>query len=275
METKPRPNAQDAANRRIYHRPGVEHQYSGRTLNVSEGVTLLKYQSVFARRNVLDIGVGTGRTTGYLAPLARRYVAIDYSPVMVAEMRAKMPGVPVMLCDVRDLSAFQDREFDFVFGSSCVLDALPPEGRIQALNEIHRVLRIGGTLIFSSHNRRVRPELRTPHIAWSRNPVDSAAQMVRLARKLWRKARLSRSQTEEPDYAIYCDEDHDYACLHYYIDQQSQREQLARHGFRVVDVIDTEGQVLDSKEFAPNSSWLMYVATCVQQAAQAGLDKAA
>ena len=37
-----------------------------------------------------DIGVGAGRTTHHLQPVAKRYEAVDYSPVMVRFMQRLM-----------------------------------------------------------------------------------------------------------------------------------------------------------------------------------------
>ena len=63
---------QDAVNRRVYHAAGVDLKYDSWDLNRCEVVTLLKYQPAFAGRDVLDLGVGPGRTAMYLTPLARR-----------------------------------------------------------------------------------------------------------------------------------------------------------------------------------------------------------
>ena len=43
--------------------------------------------------DVLDLGIGAGRTTSILAPIARSYVGSDYSPGMVAAARAAHPDV--------------------------------------------------------------------------------------------------------------------------------------------------------------------------------------
>jgi len=80
------------------------------------------YQPAFAGRGVLDLGVGTERTTRYLAPLARTNVCVDSSPPMVDDVHAHFPGISVYLADMRNLSAFGDGAFDFVFAACNLID---------------------------------------------------------------------------------------------------------------------------------------------------------
>ncbi len=61
---------QDAVNRRVYHATGVTRYYGDEKFETSEVTALLRYQTAFVGRDVLDIGVGTGRTSRCLATLA-------------------------------------------------------------------------------------------------------------------------------------------------------------------------------------------------------------
>lgn len=251
---------QDEVNRRVYHAPGVDRQYTSWTLTRAETATLLKYQSAFAGRDVLDLGVGTGRTSIYLAPLAKRYEAIDYSPVMVERMRSNLPGISVRLADMRELTAFQNGCFDFVFGPNNVIDAVSHEDRLRVLAEAHRVLRPGGFFIFSSHHRLYGKALSGPRIGRSRNPATQAMKVFGWVVQLFNHMRIRQLRRFEEEFALLNDEGHDYACLHYYIDQGHQRQQLTRTGFSVVDVLDRDGSSLNEDEPATDSPWLMYVA---------------
>lgn len=251
---------QDSINKVVYHRKGVERSYTNRALNVAESMALLKYRDHFANHAVLDIGVGTGRTTLYLHPLASKYVAIDYSPVMIDYMHATMPQVPAFLCDARDLSQFSDGEFDFILASNNVIDALAHEDRLRCLQEISRVLKPGGMFMFSSHNRDLQPSLRKPHIVWSRNPVDSAIRVRNWLQLMANRARIEKHQREETEYALYSDSGHDYCCIHYYIDQRNQRAQLQSFKFSVLEVINPHGEQLQPADRDTNSHWLMYIA---------------
>jgi SAM-dependent methyltransferase len=251
---------QDEVNKRVYHARGVERSYKTWELTRAEAATLLKYQAAFAGRDVLDLGVGTGRTSVYLAPLARRYEGIDYSPVMVDHMRSNLPAISVRVGDLRDLEPFSDGSFDFVFGPNNVLDAVSHDDRLRSLAEVSRVLRPGGLFVFSSHHRMYRYALSGPRLRWSGNPARQAVQTLRWTVQVFNHLRFGRMRREEDDFALLNDEGHDYACLHYYIDQRHQRQQLTGAGFTVIDVLDRDGQSVREADDAVDSPWLMYVA---------------
>ncbi len=194
---------------RVYHRPGVEREYRSDTLTRVEAIILLKYQAAFAGRDVLDIGVGTGRTSIYLAPLARRYEGVEYSPVMVEYLRVHQPQLAVRLADMRDLSAFTDATFDFVFGTSNVIDAVGEDGRRQTLREFARVLRPGGMLVFSSHNRHYARALEGPRLAPSHSLARLALNALRLPRQWRNHARLRAQREVHAEHALLDDPGHD------------------------------------------------------------------
>jgi SAM-dependent methyltransferase len=250
---------QDEVNRRVYHARGVHRSYQSWTLTRAETLTLLKYQSAFANRDVLDLGAGTGRTSIYLAPLARRYEAIDYSPIMVEKMRSNFPEISVRLADLRDLP-FDDESFDVVFGPNNVLDAVSHDDRLRGLAEAHRVLRPGGLLIFSSHHRQYNKALSGPRMHWNRNPATQAMLVLRWIFQIVNHMRIGPLRKIEKEFALLNDEGHDYACLHYYIDKHNQLRQLTRAGFTTVEVLDCDGQRLNQTDEASHSPWLMYVA---------------
>src|SRR3954452_23043546 len=58
----------------------------------------------WARGDVLDIGVGGGRTTGLRAPGARSCVALDLSPEMLALARRRHPRTELRLGDAVGLT---------------------------------------------------------------------------------------------------------------------------------------------------------------------------
>ncbi len=252
-------DSQDAVNARVYHHADIEQKYRARTLMRFEAAAMLKYQPAFAQKDVLDIGVGTGRTSIYLAPLARRYEGVDYSPVMIRGMRAAMPEVSVRLADMRDLSDFEDASFDFVFAPNNVIDAVGHDDRLRVLREFHRLLRAAGMLMFSSHNRQYEDALGGPKLELSLNPIHELVLVVDWLRQMANHQRVKRLRVFEADYALLNDEGHGYACLHYYIGQTQQRQQLAAQGYEVLDVFDHEGHSLALDAAATRSAQLMYV----------------
>lgn len=251
---------QTDVNRTVYESPRVYRRYLGQGLTPSETACLLKYQSEISGRDVLDIGVGAGRTTYYLAPLASRYEAVDYSSVMVRYMKEAMPHVSVQQADFRDLSVFGDHSFHFVFAPNNVIDALSHEGRLQALRESARVLRPHGLLSFSSHNLNYKKAYSRPHLNWSSNPMRLAYRCFEYALSWTNYLRLSSLRRTTPEYALLNDRGHYYACLHYYAARSIVTSQLARVGLKVIAVFDTLGRVLpDCSDDSDNPS-LLYVA---------------
>ena len=104
---------------------------------------------------ILDLGVGGGRTSSYLASRASRYVGVDYAAAMVKACRAKFPELEFEVADAADLTAFPDASFDVVvFAFNGVDYVVPDECRRSCFAHIHRVLKTKGVLIFSSHNPR-------------------------------------------------------------------------------------------------------------------------
>jgi ubiquinone/menaquinone biosynthesis C-methylase UbiE len=80
-----------ARNRDIYRNPEtVSHYISYARLEPSELHIFDKY--VQSGTDILDIGVGGGRTTPYLSRKAGRYLAIDYSEQMISACRQQFPG---------------------------------------------------------------------------------------------------------------------------------------------------------------------------------------
>ena len=253
------PGAQDRISRSVYHAPDIARHYQSRSLTAAETAALLKYQAAFAGRDVLDLGVGTGRTTWYLQPLARRYLGVDYSPGMVESFRAALPGIDVRQADIRDLSELESGSFDFVLGSCNVIDALSHFDRLLALRGLRRLLRSGGLLVFSSHNRAVPAAFGGPRLQRSRNPVTQAQHVLVYLKRLVNHARFRRLRRSEPEYALLHDAAHDYSLLHYYVDRETQRKQLERAGLRLLDVFAASGRAAGAEEIDTESSSLLYV----------------
>lgn len=104
---------------------------------------------------ILDLGVGAGRTTPFLAPSAKAYVGFDYAPHMVAACRDRFPQYRFEVGDAADLSRFEDNSFDVVVFALSGIDYLRSDAaRRSCLQHCSRVLRSGGRMILSVHNVR-------------------------------------------------------------------------------------------------------------------------
>jgi ubiquinone/menaquinone biosynthesis C-methylase UbiE len=124
---------------------------------------------------ILDVGVGGGRTSEFLARDASRYVGIDYAAEMIETCRSKYPQWEYFVDSATDLSRFQCGSFDAVVMSYNTLDdVIFDSDRWRCLKECHRVLRNRGLFVFSSHNPRaifVRPH-------WQRRRDDAYRQVA-------------------------------------------------------------------------------------------------
>jgi SAM-dependent methyltransferase len=254
-------SVQSALSFRVYHDPGVVKAYGPWPyLSIMESMALLKYQPAFVGGDVLDLGVGTGRTTLFLEPLARRYEGLDFSPVMVDYVRRQMPRVSVHLGDIRDLSAFGNASFDFVFGPNNVISAVSHSDRLRTIAEAHRVLRGDGLFVFSSHNLGYRDAHAGPRLRLQRNPVSMARNVVAFGRSLVNDARIRHHRFVGEAYELINDEGHEFGLLHYYVRRAVADAQLQEAGFRLLDVIDPSGRFLAAAEPDDHAPFLLYVA---------------
>ena len=158
-------------NLQTYDAPEVAAHYASLSyLTACERMLFETYIPPGSR--ILDLGVGGGRTTPYLAKRASRYVGVDYAASMVQACRTKFPELEFAVADAANLSAFSDASFDVVvFAFNGIDYVLPEQSRRLCFGHIHRVLRAGGVVIFSSHNARA--VLTRPH--WNRERLRRIA----------------------------------------------------------------------------------------------------
>jgi SAM-dependent methyltransferase len=251
---------QDAINRRVYHARGVHRKYMDVTLDPAEVTAIIARRPSFHCGEVLEMGVGTGRATRHLARFARRYVGIDYSPTMVAHARRALPDADVRLIDMRDLGAFGDESFDCVFALCNLLDAVSHADRQTVLRETHRVLRGGGTFIFSSHNRRYHRAGEQPKLELARDPLTQVRNLAKYVLRVLNHRKVRCHRRWEDDYAVLNDPGHHYALLHYYVSRPVQERQLEEWGFTLLEAFARDGRRLRADDDDSDTSDILYVA---------------
>jgi SAM-dependent methyltransferase len=152
------------SDRQAFEQPGVVALYArSRDLQPPEAALLERLKPRLAEMDVLDLGVGAGRTALHLAHASRSYLGIDYAAAMIDECRRRLPGVRFLVGDVRSMDFATDASVDLVLFSYNGIDHLTGPERAQFLLEARRVLRPGGMLIFSSHNANFIPEIIDKH----------------------------------------------------------------------------------------------------------------
>ena len=107
--------------------------------------------SGFPRRDLLDVGSGTGRDARHWVTEGYRVTGIDNSTEMVAHAQERCPDAEFAVADMREFSL--DREFDVV---TCLDSALlychRNEELVSFLQRCHDHLRPGGLLVAEARN---------------------------------------------------------------------------------------------------------------------------
>ena len=203
---------------------------------------------------ILDIGVGAGRTVALLRLISSRYIAVDYTPEMVALCRRRHPGVDVRHGDARDLDGIDDASQRLVFFSVNGIDAVDHEDRQRVLASVRRVLAPGGLFVFSTLNKEgplygAHPG-SAPDLGWEPGsllprrpdaPQDNApaGEDWAIAVRNWR--RLRRSTIDAGGWGIAPFAAHQFGLLTHFITLAGQHDELHGHGFDVEAVFDCDG----------------------------------
>ncbi|RZS86963.1 methyltransferase family protein [Motilibacter rhizosphaerae] len=208
-----------------------------------------------SRGDVLDIGVGAGRTTALLAPSARHYQGIDSSPGMLARASARFPGVELRVGDARSLDGVASGSQDLVVFSYNGIDCVAHEDRARVLAEVRRVLRPGGRFVLSTLNLDGPEYARVPRLerylerpSSLRQAPRSAVRALRYPRALvgyWRTA--ARAQRGE-DWATWPLEVHGFRFLCHFSTVDAVLRELAAAGLRVDGAWTGGGERLDLAE---------------------------
>ncbi len=145
-------SAEEQENQRCFGNPASLDAYARETGLFPVEQRILRDHFPPPPAEVLDIGCGAGRTTRHLHELGYRVIAGDIVPQMVERARHILPGADIRVLDATRLE-LASNAFDAVWFSFNGLDCIYPfASRLQALSEIHRVLKPGGIFIYSSHN---------------------------------------------------------------------------------------------------------------------------
>jgi ubiquinone/menaquinone biosynthesis C-methylase UbiE len=236
----------------------VNSMLTQETLQKPEETILNLFKSKLNGMKMLDIGVGTGRTTLHFEKLVKEYIGIDYSERMIEACRKKFSGkgIAFEVCDARNMDMFKNENFDFILFSYNGLDCISHEDRIKALAEIRRVSAPGAYFVFSTHNIQSIRELFKFNM--SANIKLLILSLIRFC-----KLRIKNKNYKElslRDYAIFTDGAQNFRVLLYYIKPASQVRQLNLLGFKNVRVFSlADGNEIKNSLEDIKDPWLYYL----------------
>ncbi|HEX7561591.1 MAG TPA: class I SAM-dependent methyltransferase [Candidatus Humimicrobiaceae bacterium] len=236
-----------------------------------------------AAMDMLDMGVGGGRTTKYFAPLVRYYIGADYAPAMLKVCKKRFAGdFNFIECDARAMQGFNDNSFDFVLFSFNGIDSFSHKDRMAALKEVRRVLRDGGIFYFSSHNLNwiglkgiftIKNSIEKISASdgnqenENRNPLRHVHRGTKAAYRIFRLNLLNRTvdmksfidklrRNEKGN--IYDNSLNGKASI-YYVAPKEQERQLKETGFIDIFTYSRSGIKTENDELLNQGGWVYYL----------------
>jgi SAM-dependent methyltransferase len=194
-----------------------------------------------AGNRVLDLGCGTGRLLPVLAPVSE-VIELDLSEEALALLRTRtdVPWAPAIRADARSLP-FKSGSFGGVMFAYNGLDfVVDPHDRRQTLQDLERIIRPGGWLIFSSHNPV--GELLTPRGLRSKAMWRHRARYLftgQIFRRVFRDSGARLLYHASPGAIV--------------------REVHASTSFRLHELMDRTGRIHNRRLLHAFSAWPYYV----------------
>jgi ubiquinone/menaquinone biosynthesis C-methylase UbiE len=203
--------------------------------------------------DMVDVGIGGGRTTKHLAHRCRSYLGFDYAASMVTEARRTCaPGLNIIQADATDMRDIPDASADFVLFSFNGIDSVSPAARLRILRECRRICRPGAYFAFSSHNLTTVPR------EFARKPG-----LKGLARWLLIQAlNFPLGVRIRADFAVLNDGVHRFGLKLYYVKPKAQIAQLVAAGFSSPRLFDFNSgiEIVDEEVGCPFPYYLCVAA---------------
>lgn len=252
------------SNQHTFSLPDVVKYYIfDSTLQRGEEKIFSLLNAELSHMSMLDIGVGAGRTTSYLAGKVKEYIAIDYSVEMIATCKKRFKGnIPeenFIVGDARYLDRlFSLRRFDFILFSFNGIDYTNYEERMEILNQIKAMLNPCGCFCFSSHNIQCIDEWRKFNF---RKNVFALVKQLLFNRKRLAINSEQIKQAIDADYILLNDGAHDFGLTTCYSRPANQVKILRQTGYTRVHAFNISAEELKTEREMnlTTDRWIYYL----------------
>ncbi|WP_027798924.1 class I SAM-dependent methyltransferase [Paraburkholderia dilworthii] len=217
---------------------------------------------------LLDIGIGTGRTIAPMLAISNDYTGVDYTPKLLEMAKSRYPGCDLRHMDARDMSELPSDHYGLAAFSWNGIDCVDYDDRVKILEEMCRVVRPGGYVLFSSHNRGgpgYRENIWQLLPQFTFNPLRLGWRTLRSLRRFQlgtlnyvRNVKLNR---DYGGYAVKTAAAHNFGIVIVYTTLGEQRRQLAQIGLQC-DVVfgSSDGNPIADDVEDSDAWWFHFIA---------------
>lgn len=217
---------------------------------------------------LLDIGVGAGRTIPLMMGISSDYTGVDYTAKLLEQARGRFPGVDLRHMDARDMSGLPSDHYALTAFSWNGIDCVNYEGRERVLQEMYRVTRPGGLVLFSSHNREgpgFHESIWKLMPRFSVNPLRFGWRILRTLRVFplatYNYLRHVHLHRNFEGYSIKTAAAHYFGIVIVYTTLAEQRRQLAALGFEIDAVFGScDGKRIYADVQTSDAWWFHFIA---------------
>ncbi len=246
----------EISNKRVWERKKIVYFYKTRDyLQKPELAIFNIIKNRLKCYNMLDIGVGGGRTSLHFAPLSKKYLGIDYSEEMINACKKRFQekdSISFRVSDIRHDFTIETNKYDFILFSYNGLDYMNHEERLNTLKKISKALKKGGFFAFSTHNIHSIKNL------YSINKVRTFRQLVNFFGVILLNGL--KPNIHRKNWTIINDGSHFFGLKTYYINPRTQLEQLVEINFKNFKLFSlTEGKIINGENLEQTQDpWIYY-----------------
>jgi len=221
-------------NKKIWDENDVVEKYKKQKGWMGELLAPEKSVLQFVKDNnfntMLDLGVGTGRTTSFFLPYIQKYHGIDYSEKMIECCKNRFENyrnASFQVNDARNLECYENQYFDFILFSCNGLDYMDHNDRIKTIKEIYRICKPNGFFCFSTHNElSIKNYYKVKFTLHPTRMINNIKKYIK-----FKQNNPGLNKLNYGPYVYVNDPCNNWRIITYYIDPQYQNRQLDEIGF--------------------------------------------